>query len=190
MKSEATRIALIIVAVLVLVTAGATHWVYRDLHRRISHPKSGQFIEVSRGSSPAVVIKKLSNEGIIKHEWPVLLYLKLSGAGSRLRAGEYNFSSPISPLEVIAKLEQGEQRFLRLTVVEGWTRWEIAAAMATASTRRVRSRMAQIRMSIAPAMPSVSSERSLTDLQSDGESMSNIGRFDNRAATGLPTEKS
>jgi UPF0755 protein len=124
------RIAIIIVVVLVLVAGGATHWVYRDLHSRVSHPKSGQFIEVSRGSSPAAVIKKLSSEGIIKHEWPVLLYLKLSGAGSRFRAGEYDFSSPISPLEVIAKLEQGEQRFLRLTVVEGWTRWEIAAAMA------------------------------------------------------------
>ena len=123
-------IAIIIVAVLVLVAAGATRWVYRDLHRRVSHPRSGQFIEVSRGSSPATVIKKLSNEGIIKHEWPVLLYLKLSGAGSRFRAGEYDFSSPISPLEVIAKLEQGEQRFLRLTVVEGLARWEIAAAMA------------------------------------------------------------
>jgi len=124
------RIAIIIAAVLGLVAAGTTVWVYRDLHHRVSHPRSGQFIEVSRGSAPAAVIKKLSNEGIIKHEWPILLYLKVSGAGSRFRAGEYDFSSPISPLEVIAKLEQGEQRFLRLTVVEGWTRWEIAAAMA------------------------------------------------------------
>src|SRR6185503_14044923 len=124
------RIAIIIAAVLGLVAASTTVWVYRDLHHRVSHPRSGQFIEVSRGSAPAAVIKKLSNEGIIKHEWPILLYLKVSGAGSRFRAGEYDFSSPISPLEVIAKLEQGEQRFLRLTVVEGWTRWEIAAAMA------------------------------------------------------------
>ena len=96
----------------------------------MNHSKSGQFIEINRGSSPSAVVKKLSSEGIIKNEWPISLYLKLTGAGSRFRAGEYDFPSPISPLEVIAKLETGEQRFLRLTVVEGWTRWEIAAAMA------------------------------------------------------------
>lgn len=122
---------LIVAIVIVVLGAGATSfWIYRDLHKRVSHSRSGQFIEITRGSSPATVIRKLSNEGIIKNEWPVVLYLKLTGAGSRFRAGEYDFPSPVSPLEVISKLEEGEQRFLRLTVVEGWSRWEIAAAMA------------------------------------------------------------
>lgn len=124
------RILLVLIVIVILVAGAACFWIYRDLHRPVNHAKSGQFIEISRGSSPAAVIRKLNNEGIIKNEWPLLLYLKLSGAGSRFRAGEYDFPSPVSPLEVIAKLEEGQQRFLRLTVVEGWTRWEIAAAMA------------------------------------------------------------
>ncbi|MGI8733166.1 MAG: endolytic transglycosylase MltG [Pyrinomonadaceae bacterium] len=122
---------LIVAIVIVVLGAGATAvWIYEDLNRRVQHSRSGQFIEITRGSSPATVIRKLNNEGVIKNEWPVLLYMKLTGAGSRFRAGEYDFPSPVSPLEVISKLEEGEQRFLRLTVVEGWTRWEIAAAMA------------------------------------------------------------
>ena len=124
------RIVIVLTVIVVLAAAGTAQWVYRDLHRRVSHAKSGQFIEINRGSSPSTVVKKLSGEGIIRNEWPISLYLKLTGAGSRFRAGEYDFPSPISPLEVIAKLETGEQRFLRLTVVEGWSRWEIAAAMA------------------------------------------------------------
>lgn len=124
------RILLILLIIVVLAGAGSAHWVYRNLHQPVQHTKSGQFIEINRGSSPAAVIRKLHNEGIIKNEWPVLAYLKLSGTGSSFRAGEYDFPSPITPLQVIAKLQTGQQRFLRLTVVEGWTRWEIAAAMA------------------------------------------------------------
>ena len=114
--------------VLVAIAAVAV-WGYRDLRKPISHNKSGQYIEISKGSSPASVVKKLVSEGIIRHELPVSLYLKLTGKGSRFKAGEYDFSSPISPLEVIAKLEKGERRLTRLTVVEGWTRWDIAEAM-------------------------------------------------------------
>lgn len=124
------RILLILLCVLVLVAGASALWVYRNLHQPIHHSKSGQYIEVNRGSSPAAVIKKLHSEGIIKNEWPVLAYLKVSGMGSTFRAGEYDFPSPITPLQVIRKLQTGQQRFLRLTVVEGWTRWEIAAAMA------------------------------------------------------------
>src|SRR5262249_31046039 len=69
-------------------------------------------------------------EGIIKHEWPLALYLKLTGKGSRFKYGEYKFATPISPLAVAYRLESGEQRLIRLTVVEGWTRWDIASAMS------------------------------------------------------------
>ncbi len=100
------------------------------MHQPLQHSKSGQFIEISRGSTPAAVVRKLTQEGIIKTEWPVLVYLKVTGAGAGFRAGEYNFPSPVTPLQVIEKLKTGQQRFVRLTVVEGWTRWEIAAAMA------------------------------------------------------------
>jgi UPF0755 protein len=122
---------LVIISLIILLAACVTAFiVYRDLRTPVQHAKSGQYIEISRGSSPAAIIRRLGTEGIIKREWPLLLYLKLTGAGSRFRAGEYDFPSPIAPLEVITKLEEGQQRFIRLTVVEGWTRWDIANAMA------------------------------------------------------------
>jgi len=55
--------------------------------------------------------------------------MKLTAKGTELKAGEYHFPSPISPLGVFARLREGEQRMLRLTVIEGWTRWDIANAM-------------------------------------------------------------
>ncbi len=124
------RLLALVILVLVIAVAGAAFWIYKDLRTPVHHTKTGQYIEIPRGSAPATVVRKLVNEGIIKHEWPAIVYLKLTGNGSRFRAGEYDFPSPVSPISVFAKLQQGEQRLIRLTVVEGWNRWDIANAMA------------------------------------------------------------
>jgi UPF0755 protein len=54
----------------------------------------------------------------------------LRGLGPKLKAGEYRFPSPITPLQVLHKLEEGEERLDRFTIIEGWTRWDIANSMA------------------------------------------------------------
>lgn len=123
------KILLALIFIFLLSSAGFTYWSYRDLNTPVYHDKSGQYIEIPRGLGPSVVVKRLRSEGIIKHEWPFLIYLKLTGAGSRIKAGEYRFPSPITPLALLRRLEQGERRLLRLTIIEGWTRWDIANAM-------------------------------------------------------------
>ncbi len=124
------RKLLIIGLILLLTTAGAIFWGYRDLQTPVHHTMEGQYIEIPKGSTPSTIIRKLDSAGVIKHQWPILAYLKLTGAGQRFKAGEYDFPSPISPQAVLLKLQNGERRLLRLTVVEGWTRWDIANALA------------------------------------------------------------
>ena len=104
------RILLILAAVAVLLGGGLTAWIYGELRRPIAHQKTGKFIEIPPGSSTSFVVKKLASEGIIKHEWPLSIYLKLTGKGSTLKAGEYDFPSPISPLAALAKVQRGERR--------------------------------------------------------------------------------
>jgi UPF0755 protein len=123
------RILLIVFLAILIIAGSATAWAYRELHTPVRHTKHGQYVEIPRGSSPSAVVNKLASEGIIKHKWPLTLYLKLTARGTELKAGEYDFPSPISPLGVFARLREGEQRMLRLTVIEGWTRWDIASAM-------------------------------------------------------------
>ena len=123
------RLILLIIVVMVLALAGLGAWTYSDLHKPITHSKSGKYIDIPKGTSPGAITKRLASEGVIRNEWPLKLYLKLSGKGATLRAGEYDFPSPISPLGVLARLQQGERRLNRLTIIEGWTRWDIAHAM-------------------------------------------------------------
>ena len=131
------KILIALLAVILVACAVGGYWVYSDLRQPISHNKSGQYIEIPKGSSPSAIIKKLAAEGILKNEWPLKLYLKGSGKGSTLKAGEYDFPSPISPLSVLAKLQEGERRLKRITIVEGWTRWDIAKAMVNVPELRL-----------------------------------------------------
>jgi UPF0755 protein len=126
------RLKIISLALFLFFVAGGAlfFWAYRDLHAPRDHDKAEQYIEIPRGLSPSQIVGKLASEGVIKHEWPLLVYIKWTGAAAHLKAGEYRFPSPISPLEVLKKLEEGEQHLGRFTVIEGWSRWEIAAAMA------------------------------------------------------------
>lgn len=123
-----------LLGILILLLACATgifsYWFYRELHKPIAHSLSAQYIEIPRGSTPDQTVERLASSGVIGRSWPLRLYLRFSGAAPRLKAGEYRFPSPISPLGVLRKLEEGQQRLARFTVIEGWTRWDIAAAMA------------------------------------------------------------
>jgi len=123
------RLILVIIAVLLVAGGASAGWVYSELRQPISHNKSGQYIEIPRGSSPSAIVKKLADDGVLKSEWPLKLYLRATGRGSTLKAGEYDFPSPVSPMGVLAKLQQGQRRLARLTIPEGWTRWDIAKAM-------------------------------------------------------------
>jgi UPF0755 protein len=145
------RILLAIGLLVVLTASASAVWVYRDLHTPIKHQRQGQYVEIPRGSSPASVVNKLADEGIIKHRLPLTLYLKLTANGSQLKAGEYDFPSPISPLGVFARLREGEQRLIRLTIVEGWTRWDIANAMSKIPELRLKDPSAAL-----PLMDNVS----------------------------------
>jgi len=123
------RLIITVIVLVLLTSVASAAWLYSDLHKPIAHAKTGQFIEIPKGSSPAFIVKKLASEGIIKHEWPLKIYLKITGRSGALKAGEYDFPSPITPLGALAKLEQGQRRLNRMTIIEGWTRWDIAKAM-------------------------------------------------------------
>ncbi|HEX8473675.1 MAG TPA: endolytic transglycosylase MltG [Pyrinomonadaceae bacterium] len=133
------RILLVLVVLLLVVCLGVGFWFYQELRTPLMHTQGDQYIEIKRGSSPDEIINRLAETGVIRRGWPLRLYARLTGAGARFKAGEYRFPSPISPFGVVRKLEEGEQRLSRFTVVEGWTRWDIANAMARIPELRLRN---------------------------------------------------
>lgn len=129
-KSKIIRILLVIVVVLIASFSAFFIYLYRELHTPTAHTKANDFIEIPKRSTPDAIANKLLSEGVISRTWPLLFYIKLSGSAKFIKAGEYRFPSPITPLGVLKKLEEGEQRLSRFTVIEGWTRWDIADSLA------------------------------------------------------------
>jgi len=123
------KLLVVFLALSVLVALACT-WAMSELKSPVLHAQADTYIEIPRGSSQAQIVSRLTSVGIVKRGWLLSLYVRLTGAGPKLKAGEYRFPSPISPLEVLKKLEFGEQRLSRLTIVEGWTRFDIAELLA------------------------------------------------------------
>lgn len=133
------RLILLLILLVILVGGGLLLWARGELQSDALHPQSAQYIEIPRGSSPDQIINKLESLGVIRRGWLLRLYVRLTGSGQKLKAGEYRFPSPISPLEVLQKLQEGEQRLSRLTVIEGWTRWDIASMLARIPELKLRN---------------------------------------------------
>src|SRR5437588_13046426 len=130
LKRRTKRLLIAIILLLIIAPGAFALWLYREMRIPISHTKSNDYIEIPRRSTPEGIVNKLISEGVLRRKWPLLLYIKLTGSAKLLKAGEYRFPSPITPLAVLKKLEEGEQRLSRFTVIEGWTRWDIADSLA------------------------------------------------------------
>src|SRR2546430_7113192 len=130
LKRRTKRLLIAIILLLIIAPGAFALWLYREMRIPVSHTKSNDYIEIPRGSTPEGIVNKLVSEGVLRRKWPLLIYIKLTGSAKLLKAGEYRFPSPITPLAVLKKLEEGEQRLSRFTVIEGWTRWDIADSLA------------------------------------------------------------
>jgi UPF0755 protein len=124
------KVLKILSALVVLAITGFSFWIYRSLHAPHAHQKNNQYIQIKRGSSPGQILDKLASEGILSSQIPLKLYMKMTGAGSNMQAGDYQFNSPITPMEVLEELSSGKLRTVKLIIPEGFTRFDIAKRLA------------------------------------------------------------
>lgn len=125
-----TRFLFLFLAIIVLLFGGAIFWLYSAINSPVEHSKAEEFIKIEKGASPNSIIGKLAAEGILKNTLATQIYLRTLGDASQFKAGDYQFKSPISALEVLEELKAGKERTVKLTIPEGWTRFEIAKRVA------------------------------------------------------------
>jgi UPF0755 protein len=94
------------------------------------HDKAAQYIVIEKGSTPNQIVTRLAAEGVLPSATAIQIYLRTFGDTGALKAGEYQFESPITPMQVLKELEKGEDRTTKLTIPEGFTRYDIAKRIA------------------------------------------------------------
>lgn len=75
-------------------------------------------------------VTTLVSEGVLVNGWALVWWARLTGADRRIKSGEYEFTEPISPLELLRRLVEGESLRFMVTIPEGKTVKEVAALLA------------------------------------------------------------
>lgn len=119
-------IIFIVMTLAVIVIAGVSYWIFSAVNKPHEHSRGTDYIKIEKGSTPREIIAKLTDEGVIVNPAATNYYLRFFGDASKLQAGEYQFESPISPLQVLKELEKGELQTIKLVIPEGFTRFDIA----------------------------------------------------------------
>lgn len=117
-------------SILLAIVGGTFFWGYKQLVKPNNH--SQEIITIETGMSRRAIVDLLAKQEIISSTWPLLVYLKLNPEKSKLQAGDYVFESPITPLEVIAKLNQGLVVTQQITIPEGYDKFDIIQVLTDA----------------------------------------------------------
>jgi UPF0755 protein len=116
----------ITVVVVVGALGGVGRWLYTQLDE--PGPLTGvRTIVISSHTGVAGIAELLAEQGVIRQAWAFELGAKLSGRGSDLKAGEYEFPIRASALQVMDILAAGKTVKHKLTIPEGLTSAEIIA---------------------------------------------------------------
>lgn len=104
-------------------------WLLADGTRPYLQSTAPVLVDIQRGMRTREIAELLESEGVIRSHWTFLIWHRLQ-FGRSLKAGEYEFAKKATTLEVLSKLVRGDVSFERLTILEGWTRYDIAREVA------------------------------------------------------------
>lgn len=116
------KLALFVVFVMMLAAAAGAYLSYQRLYEPFQgYSGSEQIVEIPSGVGTRAIGQRLVAAGVVRDDLTYRAALWMSGEARRLRAGEYRFDHPMSPLDVIGKIARGEVDLLKVTFREGLT---------------------------------------------------------------------
>ncbi|MDH3253764.1 MAG: endolytic transglycosylase MltG [Acidobacteriota bacterium] len=123
----------LILLVLLSVTASAValRWSWNQLNTPFkSYAHVERIVVIEAGMSGEKILRKLASEGVIPDTRLSHLYLRYVLSDQSLKAGEYRFQGPLTPLEVLDKILAGRVLTRNVTILEGLTLEETAERLA------------------------------------------------------------
>jgi UPF0755 protein len=92
------------------------------------------------GMSPEEAAERLDAAGLVSHPRLLALYLRATGAGSDLRVGRHFVADDLSPRDLVRRMQRtAVQERVKVTIPEGFTRFDIAKRLQNAKVCSVRA---------------------------------------------------
>lgn len=123
------RIALVLL-ILLLALGALAIWVRKTATTAVEHD-ADRIVTIDPRTGTQGIVDRLAEAGIVRHPLALKIYLRATGRGGSLKAGDYKFAAPISPLQAFDKIRRGEVFIERVTIPEGYNRFDIAETFAT-----------------------------------------------------------
>jgi len=133
-------LGVILLVAMLSAAGGAAWWWWRD--RRItefSRTPAGaagiQVVTIPPHSGPHRVAEVLAQAGVVSDADLTYAWLRRDKLGPKLRAGEYEFTLPLTPEQAIQKIIAGQQKLYHVTVPEGLRVDEILPLLASSQLK-------------------------------------------------------
>lgn len=121
----------IIGAIVAVVLILSTH-IYSALFTAPSDENVKTVVVIEKGEGLPSIMKNLSGAGLIKSETGFKLLSRLSGAHRNIKAGEYELSTAMTPVEILKTLREGKVKYHFVTIPEGYRIEDIAPLLEVA----------------------------------------------------------
>jgi len=117
MRARLKRLALALLGMAVLAGAGLYGYATHDV-RFASAPLT---YDLKFGSNLRAVARELAAMGVVQQPLLFEIVGRLRGDAPLIKAGNYEFESPVSPLALLRKLTRGDATQAAIRFIEGWT---------------------------------------------------------------------
>jgi UPF0755 protein len=124
-----TRGILYALGLLVIGALAAILFADRILNEPMKLPEEPYVLDVPSGSSLKALADDLARRGLLSYPEILVLYGRLSGQASQVKAGEYEVAGGTTPRGLLQQLVEGRVKLHSLTIVEGWTVRDLRAAI-------------------------------------------------------------
>lgn len=129
MRKQIEKAVIIVLSALVVL---GTHLYITFFTPASAGDKSIQTIYIPKGTSFRVVAASLERSGIIRDSGTLERAASFLGAYKKIKAGEYELSSSMTPVEILNILVEGRVKKYLVTIPEGFNIKEIAATLNAA----------------------------------------------------------
>ena len=117
------RSGFILAAILILAASATVFWITGP-----NNVAENTFVEIARGTSTRAIADQLTEQGVIRTPY-ALIAVRLLRPGSKLQAGEYEFTGALTAWQVFDRIQSGKVFYEEVTIPEGSNIYDIATLL-------------------------------------------------------------
>lgn len=112
---------LLICGLFIVLASGG--WLYYYATTPVYFVPAVQSVLIEPGQTAGQVINTLAQRKLLTQPFWFVQLVRMMGKGSKIKAGSYEFHSPLTPWQLLQKITDGDVESSVATIIEGW-RWQ------------------------------------------------------------------